>query len=164
MALREPAPIPVAFDFTRFLASSLTFMRHLREVSVYFDDKRLVRLHKTSGIPRDLGIPKGLNNRSPSGIMTVDNIQSTCMHSDLILPPPPFTDVHSSLHTSPTHEMDLYFWHGKETYKPTQIRYIYQTPNLGRRFFLFDFFLLFWNLHSSARRDTNSTPCAAQTH
>ena len=79
MALREPAPIPVAFDFTRFLASSLTFMSHLCEVSVYFDDKRLVRLHKASGIPRDLGIPKGLNNRSPSGIMTIDSIQSTRM-------------------------------------------------------------------------------------
>ncbi|KIM45164.1 hypothetical protein M413DRAFT_428973 [Hebeloma cylindrosporum] len=80
MALREPAPIPVAFDFTRFLASSLTFMSHLCEVSVYFDDKRLVRLYKSSGIPRDLGIPKGLNNRSPSGIMTVDNIQSTPLY------------------------------------------------------------------------------------
>jgi hypothetical protein len=125
MALREPAPIPVAFDFTRFLASSLTFMRHLREVSVYFDDKRLVRLHKTSGMPRDLGIPKGLNSRSPSGIMTVHNIQSTCMHLDPILLPPPFTDVYSSLHPSPSDEMDLYFWHGKETYKPTQIHNIH---------------------------------------
>ena len=87
MALREPAPIPVAFDFTRFLASSLTFMSHLCEVNVYFDDKRLVRLHKAAGIPRDLGIPKGLNNRSPSGIMTVNNIQSTRMRLNLILRP-----------------------------------------------------------------------------
>ncbi|KAF8160987.1 hypothetical protein B0H34DRAFT_699011 [Crassisporium funariophilum] len=77
MKLREPAPIPVAFDFTRFLVSSLTFMRHLCEVSVYFDDKQLVRLTKSTGIPRDLGVPKNLNNRSPSGTMIVDNIQST---------------------------------------------------------------------------------------
>ncbi|KAF9562769.1 hypothetical protein CPC08DRAFT_749290 [Agrocybe pediades] len=77
MSLREPAPIPIAFDFTRFLTSSLTFMTYLREVSVYFDDKRLVKLRKVSGIPQDLGIPKGLKNRSPSGTMLVDGIQST---------------------------------------------------------------------------------------
>jgi len=77
MSLRESAPIPTAFDFTRFLASSLTFMTHLNEVSVYFDDKRLVKLRKVSGMPQELGIPKGLKNRSPSGIMSVDGIQST---------------------------------------------------------------------------------------
>lgn len=77
MVLREPAPIPLAFDFTRFLASSLTFMRTLNEVSVFFDDKRLVKLNKASGLPRDLGVPKGLNCRSPTGIMTVDGIQCT---------------------------------------------------------------------------------------
>ncbi|PPQ89567.1 hypothetical protein CVT25_012239 [Psilocybe cyanescens] len=77
MALREPAPIPIAFDFTRFLASSLTFMGHLREVCVYFDDKRLVKLNKAPGMPQSLGIPKGLKSRSPSGIMTVENVQIT---------------------------------------------------------------------------------------
>lgn len=121
MALREPAPIPVAFDFTRFLASSLTFMSHLCEVSVYFDDKRLVRLHKASGIPRDLGIPKGLNNRSPSGIMTVDNIQSTRMAFQPNSEAAVTYFLYSSLYPSPSHEMDLHFWHGKETYKPTQV-------------------------------------------
>ena len=80
MSLREPAPIPVAFDFTRFLASSITFMRQLREISVYFDDKRLVRLTKSTSVPRDLGIPNGLNNRTPSRNMTIENIQSTRMH------------------------------------------------------------------------------------
>ena len=80
MTLREPAPIPVAFDFTRFLASSITFMRQLREISVYFDDKCLVKLTKSTGLPRDLGIPKGLNNRTPLRNMTIENIQSTCMH------------------------------------------------------------------------------------
>lgn len=77
MTLREPAPIPVPFDFTRFLVSSLTFMRYLRQVSVFFDDKCLVKLNKAAGVPKNLTIPKGLNNRSPSGIMTVDTIQTT---------------------------------------------------------------------------------------
>lgn len=120
MALREPAPIPVAFDFTRFLASSLTFMSHLCEVSVYFDDKRLVRLRKASGIPRDLGIPKGLNNRSPSGIMTVNNMQSTRMAFKSNSEATVTYILYSSPHPSPSNEMDLHFWHGKETYKSTQ--------------------------------------------
>ncbi|KAJ3518121.1 hypothetical protein NLJ89_g72 [Agrocybe chaxingu] len=77
MALREPTPIPVPFDFTRFLASSLTFMRYLSAVSVFYDDKQLVKLSKAAGVPRPLSIPVGLNNRSPTGIMTVDGIQST---------------------------------------------------------------------------------------
>lgn len=81
MALREPGPMPVAFDFTRFLASSITFMRHLCEISVYFDDKHLVKLTKSTGVPRDLGIPKGLNNRTPSKSMVIENIQSTRMRA-----------------------------------------------------------------------------------
>lgn len=77
MTLREPAPIPVPFDFTRFLASSITFMTHLSEVVVYFDDKRLVRLAKSSGISKEIGIPNGLQNSSPLGIMSVKDIKST---------------------------------------------------------------------------------------
>jgi Protein of unknown function (DUF3684) len=81
MTLREPAPIPVAFDLTRFLASSITFMTYLSEVVVYFDDKRLVRLAKSSGIPKQIGIPTGLQNLSPLGIMIVEDIKSTRIHS-----------------------------------------------------------------------------------
>ena len=77
MDLREPAPIPAAFDFTRFLASSITFMVHLREVSVYFDDKRLVRLTKDAGIPKQLTIPPGLNSTSPMGFMNIQGLKST---------------------------------------------------------------------------------------
>ncbi|THH10019.1 hypothetical protein EW146_g8508 [Bondarzewia mesenterica] len=77
MTLREPAPIPAAFDFTRFLVSSITFMSHLSQVSVFFDDKRLVRLSKESGSSRDMPLLRGLKTASPSGIMTVRGIQST---------------------------------------------------------------------------------------
>ncbi|KAJ7039263.1 hypothetical protein C8F04DRAFT_1087709 [Mycena alexandri] len=76
MPLREPVPMPVAFDFTRFLASSITFMACLSEVSVYFDDKRLCRLRKESGVPRPLGIPKGLQTRSRLGTMNVTGVNS----------------------------------------------------------------------------------------
>ncbi|KAF9529296.1 hypothetical protein CPB83DRAFT_906254 [Crepidotus variabilis] len=77
MALREPAPMPVAFDFTRFLASSITFMRHLAEITVYFDDKRLAKLTKNTGLPKQLAIPKNFKNRSPGGMMTVNGVETT---------------------------------------------------------------------------------------
>jgi hypothetical protein len=76
MTVREPGPIPPAFDFTRFLVSSITFMAHLSEVSVYFDDKQLVRLSKDTGMPRDVPMLKGLNNICPDGIMTVRSVQT----------------------------------------------------------------------------------------
>lgn len=79
MELREDAPIPVAFDLTRFLVSSITFMAYLSEVTVYFDDKRLVRVTKDSGIPKELGVPKNLQNRSRLGMMNVKGIKSTRM-------------------------------------------------------------------------------------
>ncbi|KAG6829550.1 hypothetical protein H0H92_004219 [Tricholoma furcatifolium] len=75
MVLREPSPIPVAFDFTRFLTSSITFMNYLSDVSFFLDDQCLARLKKTPGVPKELGLPKGLQPTSSSGIMTVKRIK-----------------------------------------------------------------------------------------
>lgn len=83
MTLREPTPIPAAFDFTRFLVSSITFMSHLSEVSVFFDNHRLVRLSKDSGLPSDVPLLRGLKSSSPAGIMNVRSIQTTRMSYDL---------------------------------------------------------------------------------
>lgn len=77
MELRDPTPIPPAFDFTRFLVSSITFMAHLREVSVYFDDKRLVHLTKDAGTPKQISIPRGLKPTSTTGFMNVKAFKST---------------------------------------------------------------------------------------
>lgn len=77
MELREPTPIPQPFDFTRFLASSITFMRHLLDVSVFLDDKRLSRLTKAPGFPKALSLPKGLKASSPLNTMQVVGIQAT---------------------------------------------------------------------------------------
>ena len=77
MNLREPAPIPVPFNFTKFLTSSITFMAHLREVSVYFDNKRLVHLTKDTATPKQLTIPPGLNSTSPMGFMKIEGLKST---------------------------------------------------------------------------------------
>ena len=77
MDLREDAPIPVAFDFTRFLVSSITFMTHLRQVSVYFDNKRLALLNKDAGLPTQVPIPQGLKPTSTTGIMNIKELKST---------------------------------------------------------------------------------------
>ncbi|OAX38848.1 hypothetical protein K503DRAFT_131582 [Rhizopogon vinicolor AM-OR11-026] len=76
MTLREQAPIPQSYDLTRFLASSITFMVHIRSVSVFLDSHRLAHLTKSSGAPKELGLPKGLKNSSGSGLMSVIGVQS----------------------------------------------------------------------------------------
>lgn len=54
-------------------------MTHLSEVSIYFDDKRLAKLSKTSGVPRALEIPEGLKRSSGANIMHATGIKSTRM-------------------------------------------------------------------------------------
>ena len=77
MTLRESGPIPPALDLTRFLVSSITFMTYLSEVSVYFDDKRLVRLSKDCGVSREVPMLGGLKGTSPDGMMNVKSIETT---------------------------------------------------------------------------------------
>ncbi|KAH8112414.1 hypothetical protein DFH11DRAFT_1607467 [Phellopilus nigrolimitatus] len=77
MRLRESAPMPVAFDLTRFLTSSITFMANVREVSVIFDGRKLARLVKKPGNPAVVPIPRGLKTSSPFGMMHVKGISST---------------------------------------------------------------------------------------
>ena len=81
MALREPSPIPAILDFTRFLASSITFMVHLQDVSVYVDDLRLTRLRKNVGVASALTTPQGMTPVSPVGIMNVKSLGSTRKNS-----------------------------------------------------------------------------------
>jgi hypothetical protein len=76
MTLREPGSIPPPFDLTRFLVSSITFMTHLSEVSVYFDDKRLVKLSKNCGMSKEVPMLKGLYGTSPEGMMKVKSIET----------------------------------------------------------------------------------------
>ena len=77
MPLREPGPPPTPFDFIRFLASSITFMARLSEVSVYFDGKRLANLKKDRGVPRPLTLRKGLKTDTPKGTMKVSSVSVT---------------------------------------------------------------------------------------
>lgn len=77
MALREPAPMPIAFDLARFLASSITFMAHVREISIHFDGRTLARLVKDPGSAATVAIPRGLKTASPFSTMHVKTISST---------------------------------------------------------------------------------------
>ena len=76
MPLREPSSIPNVIDLTRFLVTSLTFMRTLSEVSIWFDDVRLSVVSKATGDEKSLGLAKGLWPNSPSRIMTVTKVTS----------------------------------------------------------------------------------------
>ena len=77
MTLREPGPIPPTLDLTRFLVSSITFMMHLSDISIYFDDKRLVRLYKDYGSSKEVPMLNGLKGTSPEGMMSVNSIETT---------------------------------------------------------------------------------------
>jgi len=76
MTLREKTPIPQPFDLTRFIASSITFMAHIRSVSVFLDSHRLAHLTKSSGAPKEFGLLKGLKTSSGLGLMNVTRVQS----------------------------------------------------------------------------------------
>ncbi|KAH9061942.1 hypothetical protein EDB87DRAFT_1682606 [Lactarius vividus] len=60
--------------------SSITFMVHLSEVSIYFDDQRLVRLSKRGDEPIEVPMLAGLDNKTPDGRMTVRSVQTVRLH------------------------------------------------------------------------------------
>ncbi|QRW13174.1 hypothetical protein RhiLY_12173 [Ceratobasidium sp. AG-Ba] len=81
MPLREAAPLPgLPVDIARFLATSLTFMTHLRNVSMFFDGRCLARVEKEVGAPRNVGIPRGLRGTTPGGMMNTTGVTSTSLY------------------------------------------------------------------------------------
>ena len=117
MTLREPGPIPAALDFTRFLASSITIMKHLSEVSVYFDNKQLVRLSKNRGVSKKVPMLRGLKGTSPKRMMNVKSIETTrklVSCSFRKYSPIPFLD--SSSYQGGSGSMGIHRWH-KEAFR-----------------------------------------------
>ncbi|KAF8523641.1 hypothetical protein JB92DRAFT_3140729 [Gautieria morchelliformis] len=80
MGLREAAPMPSAFDFVRFLTSSITFMTHLDEVTVWFDGRRLAKLTKDKGVTKELPLPAGLRNTSDGKMMSMRQVKTTSLN------------------------------------------------------------------------------------
>jgi hypothetical protein len=85
MVLREPSPIPPPFDLTRFLTSSITFMTHLQEISVYFNDWCLLKLKKAVGLPQLHQIPRGLSLTSPNKYMSVTSLREIRKLTDWLI-------------------------------------------------------------------------------
>lgn len=75
MPLREPATCPTPFDFVRFIASSITFVAHLSDVSVWFDGHRLARITRERGAPSSLGLRQGLKTDSSKGTMRAVSVE-----------------------------------------------------------------------------------------
>lgn len=73
--LREPGPMPEAIDLMRFLATSITFMVHLKSVAVFLDEICIGRIEKTPELAEIIGLPYALNRSSPSKTMVVNQLQ-----------------------------------------------------------------------------------------
>lgn len=78
MDLREPSLLPSIFDFIRFLTSSITFMVHLQNVTVWFDSYRLGKITKDVGIPKEIPIPKHLKQKSEGNSMNMVSVKTSC--------------------------------------------------------------------------------------
>ncbi|KAG9312490.1 hypothetical protein JVU11DRAFT_6877 [Chiua virens] len=59
LPLRKPSPVPRTLDLLRFLATSITFMAHLRKVQVYFDNRCVGTIEKKSLDSQIIDLPKG---------------------------------------------------------------------------------------------------------
>ncbi|KAI6137803.1 hypothetical protein EDD17DRAFT_1421003, partial [Pisolithus thermaeus] len=60
MPLREAAPMPPISQFMQFLSSSITFMIHLKNVTVFSDHHRVGQIHKSLGQSQVIPIPTEL--------------------------------------------------------------------------------------------------------
>ncbi|KAI6119158.1 hypothetical protein EDD16DRAFT_1791884 [Pisolithus croceorrhizus] len=74
MPLREHAPMPRVSGLMKFLATSITFMVHLKDVAVFFDSRPVGRITKYLGQSKDVPIPEDLQRRSPKQIMMVKSV------------------------------------------------------------------------------------------
>ncbi|KAF8513724.1 hypothetical protein BU17DRAFT_95084 [Hysterangium stoloniferum] len=80
MELREAVPMPTAFDFVRFLTSSITFMAHIENVTVWFDGHRLANVTKDKGVSKQMPVPSSLRSKSDAGMMTMKTVKTTSLN------------------------------------------------------------------------------------
>lgn len=70
-----PAPIPgTPTEISRFLAASLPFMANLERVTVSLDSYPLLRLAKSSEVPRSIPLLEHLRPKANPGFMTVSGV------------------------------------------------------------------------------------------
>ncbi|KAI6008466.1 hypothetical protein EDC04DRAFT_3146424 [Pisolithus marmoratus] len=75
MPLREDAPMPPVSEFMQFLSSSITFMVHLKDVTVFFDNHPVGQINKSVGQTKAIRIPTELERSSSQKIMFVESVQ-----------------------------------------------------------------------------------------
>ncbi|KAF9219018.1 hypothetical protein BS17DRAFT_468537 [Gyrodon lividus] len=75
MPLREAAQMPPVSEFIQFLASSITFMVHLKDVTVFFDHHPVGQITKSLGQSQAIPIPTELERLSPAKNMIVKSVQ-----------------------------------------------------------------------------------------
>ncbi|CAG8705877.1 9435_t:CDS:2, partial [Ambispora leptoticha] len=91
MDAREPAELPNPDQFGRFIATSLGFTGNLREVTVYYDDHRIVHLTKKMTDPRAMNIISGIGTYSPKHLFQLTSVDVRNVQLDvqrLIIPQP----------------------------------------------------------------------------
>ncbi|KAG8915696.1 hypothetical protein FRC02_004386, partial [Tulasnella sp. 418] len=81
MPLRQHAPFSGNYlEFTRFIATSLTFVKHIKDISVFIDDHRVARVQKGVERPKQLTIPEYFNRKTPLEMMKVKEIHTNEFH------------------------------------------------------------------------------------
>ncbi|KAF8307878.1 hypothetical protein DL93DRAFT_2064506 [Clavulina sp. PMI_390] len=77
MDLRDPVPLQTKpLDLAKFVATSITFMTYIRQISVFVDDHRLFCVSKASGLDEPVTWPAKLKNESPMRYMRMSSASS----------------------------------------------------------------------------------------
>lgn len=75
--------MPGGVDFMRFLATSITFMVHLKDVKVSIDERCIGHINKSPGLGA-VDPPIELKHSSPSKLMVVNRLQRHRKHDALL--------------------------------------------------------------------------------
>ena len=67
--------MPPFSELMQFLATSITFMVHLKDVTVFFDRHRVGQIKKSKGQPLVITIPSEIERQSPEKNMIVNSVQ-----------------------------------------------------------------------------------------
>ncbi|KAG8927834.1 hypothetical protein FRC02_007727 [Tulasnella sp. 418] len=79
--LREEAPFSGNYlEFTRFLATSLTFVQHIVQVSVFIDDHQVAHIQKEMDQPKQMTVPPYFNRTTPLGMMDLKGVHTNEFH------------------------------------------------------------------------------------
>ena len=86
LSCREPLELPKYDDFARFLATSLAFTTHVKQVEVLVDGDRIQYFHKKVSVPRPLDFKSGdYELQSPSSIFKLRNVDIQNIQLDVNL-------------------------------------------------------------------------------